>query len=118
MYAERITNSMHSAMEETQRRRKIQEAYNREHGIVPQSIQKSVQGGLYDASENDDYAGSVAAEAEEAYVPKEEIPGLIQSLQKEMREASQKLEFERAAELRDRIKALGDAEIGLKTGKE
>jgi excinuclease ABC subunit B len=100
MYADKITNSMEIAIRETQRRREIQEAYNREHGITPQTIQKKVR---------DVIRATVAAETEEQYetapklskLTKPEREKLMASLEVEMKEAAKALNFERAAELRD-----------------
>ncbi|MBO3444642.1 excinuclease ABC subunit UvrB [Clostridium sp. CCUG 7971] len=102
MYADKITRSMESAIEETKRRREIQTLYNEEHGITPTTIKKSVR----DAIE-----ATVVADEEVIYGIKEsddieEIKKNIASLQAEMMEAAQNLQFERAAELRDKIKQL------------
>lgn len=103
MYADRITDSMKKAIDETKRRRTIQEAYNKEHGITPKTIQKKIPE-LIRATQ--------AAEEEETYVTKvtkgkkmtkSEIEKLIASLELEMKEAAKALDFERAAELRDTI---------------
>lgn len=100
MYADRVTDSMKNAIEETERRRRIQEAYNRERGITPQGIQKSVR----------DITERVRAVAEESapYVthgdlPKDDIMRLIKDLESQMKSASRSLEFEKAALLRDQI---------------
>jgi len=103
LYAQRVTKSMQAAIEETQRRRTIQEAYNTKHGIIPKSISKSLESPLQTL------LGDVLVEKEEKpatqYNPKE-IPKLIAKLRKEMKEASKRLEFEKAAILRDQIKEL------------
>ena len=105
MYADTITVSMHEAIEETQRRRRIQEDYNREHGITPQSIQKAIK----DITER--VAASVSEE-KTAYDParpeagpanREEVTRLIKDLEVQMKQAAKNLEFEKAALLRDRI---------------
>jgi excinuclease ABC subunit B len=99
MYADTITSSMARAIEETQRRRKIQEDYNREHGITPQGIRKAIK----DITER----VRVVAETRAAYVAapisKEDIARLIKELEGQMKTAARNLEFERAALLRDRI---------------
>jgi excinuclease ABC subunit B len=99
MYADTVTTSMREAMEETQRRRRIQEAYNKEHGITPQGIKKAVK----DITER----VKVVAEAKAAYTPtpisKDEVLRLIKDLESQMRKAAKNLEFEKAALLRDRI---------------
>ena len=99
MYADSITGSMRSAIDETNRRRRVQEAYNKEHGITPQGIRKAIK----------DITDRVRVVAE-AHVPytavafsKEEIARLIKELESEMKKAAKDLEFEKAALLRDRI---------------
>ncbi len=102
MYADTITKSMEKAINETRRRRAIQEEYNRKHGIVPKTIQKEIR---------DVIRATYAAEDSAAYTPlekigkmtKDEKEQLIQNLEKEMKEAAKALDFERAAELRDII---------------
>jgi excinuclease ABC subunit B len=101
MYADTITKSMEIAINETKRRRAIQEAYNREHGLVPQTIKKDIR---------DVIRATYAAEQQETYeskqygkLTKKEREKLIVSLEKEMKEAAKALDFERAAELRDLI---------------
>ncbi|MBI5197810.1 MAG: excinuclease ABC subunit UvrB [Nitrospirae bacterium] len=114
MYADRITGSMQMAIEETERRRFIQEHYNQEHGITPEGIQKGIPETLYALSESDYHTVPVVGEKAEAYIPREEIPGLIQALEKEMRTAARKMEFEKAAELRDRIKELKEMDLEVR----
>ncbi|MEB3205165.1 MAG: excinuclease ABC subunit UvrB [Candidatus Sericytochromatia bacterium] len=100
MYADRITGSMERAIEETSRRRKLQEAHNEAHGIVPQPIVKSSRNALLEAL-------GAAPEVDPATaVRPEDIPAAIKRLEGEMRAAAQSLEFEHAAELRDRIQSL------------
>jgi excinuclease ABC subunit B len=98
MYADRMTDSMNKAISETNRRRAIQEEYNRVHGITPQTIIKPVR---------DVIQAVKPAEAAPApnilETPKKDIPQLIDKLRKEMKEAAKNLEFERAAELRDLV---------------
>jgi excinuclease ABC subunit B len=113
LYADIVTNSMRSAIEETNRRRRIQMEYNQVRGIIPQTIRKEVHEGLYEMCEADYYTIPLAAEGEGSYIPREEIPGLIRDLEREMREAAHSLEFERAAELRDRIKELKEMDIEI-----
>jgi len=99
MYADTITNSMQAAIDETQRRRQIQEVYNKEHGITPQGIRKAIK----DITER----VRATAEARAAYVAapiaKEDIARLIKELEGQMKTAARNLEFEKAALLRDRI---------------
>lgn len=102
MYADRITDSMQNAIDETKRRRAIQNLYNEEHNITPKTIQKSVR---------DSIEATKVAEEEVVYGitdtdDKEEIKDNIEKLKSEMMEAAQNLQFERAAELRDKVKQL------------
>ncbi|GEK31493.1 UvrABC system protein B [Kurthia zopfii] len=103
MYADKMTDSMTKAIEETDRRRAIQQAYNKEHGITPKTISKKIR---------DVIRATVAAEETEEYVAKvtdgkkltkAERTALIEALETEMKDAARALDFERAAELRDTI---------------
>jgi len=114
MYADRATASMQRAIDETNRRRRVQEAYNREHGITPQTIQKAIATPWAEVAEADYIDLSSVAEEGEEYVAVSEIPKRVAALQKEMRDAAGKLEFERAAELRDRIQRLQAQELTLR----
>ncbi len=111
MYADRITESMQKAIEETGRRRDIQTAYNLKHDITPESIQKRVPEDLRREIERDYLSPSVVSEEKALYIPKKERSKLITSLKQEMQTAARLLEYERAAELRDRIKTLDEMEI-------
>lgn len=110
LYADRVTESMRRAMEETQRRRVIQEAYNRENGIVPQTIVKPIEATLITASEADYFKVPSEVDDIEDYSPAN-LEATITRLEVEMRAAAKRFEFERAAELRDRIKVLRDREL-------
>jgi excinuclease ABC subunit B len=108
MYADKITDSMRFAIDETNRRRAVQVAYNEEHGIVPAGIFKQVR----------DLTSRLRAVAEEkaeyrtstpAQLPKDELARLLKDLEKQMKEAAQQLEFEKAAMLRDQIFELRQA---------
>jgi len=99
MYADAITNSMQAAIEETQRRRRIQEAYNREHGITPQGIRKAIK----DITERVRAVAETRAPYVVAPIAKQDIARLIKELEAQMKTAARNLEFERAALLRDRI---------------
>ena len=103
-YADRVTPSMAAALEETDRRRSVQEVYNQEHGITPETIQsriKDVLASVYEA----DYV-TVPLAAEEQALPGGYPGGADQTLKKEMQAAAKKQEFERAATLRDQIRTL------------
>jgi excinuclease ABC subunit B len=105
MYADTITQSMDMAIKETERRRSIQEAYNREHGIEPIGIVKAVKD-LTDrirkvAETRETY--DVASNSGEIAIPKDELVKLIKELEKQMKQAAKDLEFEKAAALRDQV---------------
>ena len=100
LYADRVTPSMAAAMEETQRRREIQDAYNQAHGIVPKTVVKSVRDLIEISHAADGKDGR--AKSPKALTRKEKA-NLIANLEKEMKEASRRLEFEYAAILRDQI---------------
>jgi excinuclease ABC subunit B len=116
LYADTVTGSMRQALDETNRRRAKQVAYNREYGITPQSISKAVDMRLAAIVEAD-----YVTVPDEDIVPaeirtEEELRSAIARLETEMREAAKKFEFERAAALRDRIRALklaGVSELGI-----
>jgi excinuclease ABC subunit B len=114
MYAETITDSIRQAIQETNRRRALQNEYNAAHGIIPESIQKGIPAALYEISESDYYTVPIAAERTENYLPKEERSAIIRDLEKEMRTAARNLEFERAAELRDKIKELKELDLEVR----
>ena len=114
MYADTVTGSMQSCIDETARRRALQETFNTEHGITPQTVKKGLRTILESIEERDYLTIPLAAEPREEYLPAEKIPKLVKKLRKEMLEAAKKLEFERAAELRDRIRRLEAQELGLK----
>jgi excinuclease ABC subunit B len=113
LYADRITDSMQRAISETNRRRTIQEAYNRKHGITPVSITKNIQAALRTVYEQDYFTVPVAAEEKEEYIATVDLPKLIARWEKEMRQAAKDLDFERAAELRDKIRALRQKEMAV-----
>ena len=99
MYADTITNSMQAAMDETQRRRQIQQAYTKEHGITPQGIRKAIK----DITERVKVAAEVRAVYTAAPIAREDIARLIKELEGQMKTAARNMEFEKAALLRDRI---------------
>ena len=116
LYADAITDSMRRAIDETNRRRTLQEEFNREHGITPQTVKKAIQESLIEICEADYVTISVAAEGEEEYRTAEDLSRAVARLRREMRDAAKDLEFERAAELRDRLQHLEAREIELRTG--
>lgn len=111
LYADKITDSMRKAIDETERRRRLQQAYNEEHGITPETVKRGVRAGI-DAEiavrERANEAAGVGDEQE--YITRE----YVAALEKEMLEAADAFEFERAAELRDQVEALRE-QIGKKT---
>jgi len=114
MYADTTTASMQACIEETNRRRDLQQTYNRENDITPQSVRKGLRTILEAVEERDYYTIPLAAEAQEEYLPVKDIPKVVKKLRKEMLDAAKKLDFERAAELRDRIRKLEDMELALR----
>ena len=110
-YADRMTPSMAKAIQETRRRRKLQREYNEAHGITPTGIRKAVPEILRSVYEADYMRVPMAAEAPAPYGDPKTRQKELKKLRKEMKAAAEKLEFERAAELRDRIIALEEAEL-------
>ncbi len=106
LYADRETQAIRACLEETKRRRELQERYNREHGITPESIRKSISDVLSSVYEADYVTVPVVKEPAAAYGTEEEITAVIERLKKEMKAAAKDLEFEKAAELRDRIREM------------
>ncbi len=112
LYADRITKSMKVAIDETIRRRSIQEAYNLENGITPRTIVKPVDATLVTAYEADYFKIPLELEKYEEYSPKQ-LKEMVAGLEQEMREAAKEMKFEHAAELRDKIKYLRERQIEL-----
>jgi excinuclease ABC subunit B len=112
LYADVVTESMRKAIDETNRRRGKQMAFNEENGITPQSIIKPIEATLVTAYEADYFKMPLNLEEFEEYTP-ERLAETIARLEQEMREAAKKFEFERAAELRDKIKYLRERELEL-----
>jgi len=106
MYADVVTKSMKFAIDETNRRREIQQAYNRAHDITPATIQKDITQTFDFGQEREDSRHDHIAETVAAYKSLDDVDAVISSLKKEMTQAAKDLEFERAAELRDEIKTL------------
>ncbi|HVO19245.1 MAG TPA: excinuclease ABC subunit UvrB [Anaeromyxobacter sp.] len=114
LYAETVTASMRKAMEETARRREIQARFNAENGITPQTVRRNISDLHMAVVEADYLTVPLAAEEGAEYRP-EQIPEMVAALEAEMKEAARALEFEKAAQLRDRILALKEAGLGLPT---
>lgn len=110
-YADRMTKSMQAAIDEMSRRREIQLAYNREHNITPRSIQRAIEISM-EYSGNSEYEMEVMEE-EETYESGKPVLELIAELEKKMLSAAKDLDFEKAAELRDRIKRLREKELKI-----
>jgi excinuclease ABC subunit B len=113
MYADRVTDSMRQAISETERRRAIQEAYNVEHGITPQSIVKGIDEVMTSVYERDYVTVGRTADAEGRFRTHGELEAHVAELRAQMKAAAANLEFEKAATLRDRIKHLKSQELGL-----
>jgi excinuclease ABC subunit B len=106
LYADLMTRSMRTAIDETNRRRKIQTDYNEANNITPQSIIKPIDMSLVAIAEGDYVTVPVEAEPETAQMTPEQLERYIGELEEKMREAAKKFEFERAAQIRDRVKGL------------
>jgi excinuclease ABC subunit B len=114
LYADRMTDSMKRAIDETDRRRTIQRAYNEENGITPQSIVSQIDMGLAQILKAE--YGDVELEEQESlpeFGSQEQLDAYITKLENEMREAAKKFEFEKAARIRDTIKELREKEVFL-----
>jgi excinuclease ABC subunit B len=111
LYADKTTESMRRALSETKRRRQLQQEYNEQHGITPETIVKSI-GEILGSVYERDYA-PIPAVADEGpdWVTAKELERELKRLEKSMKQASQRLEFEKAAEIRDRIKDLRQLEL-------
>lgn len=107
MYADKITDSMDRAIKETERRRKIQIAYNQKYGIIPQTIKKPIENNLLSlVASYRDLEDIVAEEMVDMGIDKKDLPKLIDKLEKDMHKAAKILDFERAAQIRDQLKKL------------
>ncbi|HXD19037.1 MAG TPA: excinuclease ABC subunit UvrB [Vicinamibacterales bacterium] len=112
MYADAMTDSMKSAMAETDRRRALQAAYNEEHGITPESVVRAIEDVMSSVYERD-YSTPPAREPADAFRTQAEIDAEIARLEHEMKSAAANLDFERAATIRDTLKSLRTRELGL-----
>ena len=108
-YADKVTGSMKTAIDETERRRKIQEDYNTRHNITPRSVKKEISNILASIYEADYWTVPAVAEEKVEYSDDKEL----QKLEEEMKSAAEKLEFERAAKIRDRVKAIREKQLKL-----
>ena len=107
MYADKITDSMQRAIDETNRRREIQLAHNQKYGIIPQTIKKPIENNLLSlVTSYRDLEDIVAEEMVDLGIEKKDLPKLISKLEKDMHKAAKILDFERAAEIRDQLKKL------------
>jgi excinuclease ABC subunit B len=113
MYAETVTNSMRTAINETGRRRTLQSAYNVEHGITPQSIVKQIDEVMSSVYERDYLTPAATVDGTERFHNQQQLDAYVASLQEDMRSAAANLDFEKAAALRDQIKRLRNPELGL-----
>jgi len=109
LYADTTTDSMRRAIDETNRRREIQLAYNRQHGITPQTVRKEILRGIQDEVAAHKLERDMVGESEERYARREQVS----ELEREMVAAAEALDFERAAELRDRIHALQGRSVAV-----
>lgn len=112
LYADKITDSMRRAIDETNRRRQIQKQYNLENGITPTTIIKAIDATLVTAYEADYFKVPLELDAFEEFSPKQ-LKETISAVEHEMREAAKGMKFEKAAELRDKLKYLRDREMQL-----
>lgn len=107
MYADKITDSMQRAIDETNRRREIQLEHNKKYGIIPQTIKKPIENNLLSlVASYRDFEDIVAEEMVDMGIEKKDLPKLISKLEKDMHKAAKILDFERAAEIRDQLKKL------------
>jgi excinuclease ABC subunit B len=113
LYADSVTDSMQNAMEETRRRRAMQEEYNRQHGITPVTIQKAIRSGIEAEAAAHARANAAVGRTDEAQYITEEF---INELEAEMFAAAEALEFERAGAIRDRITKMRDS-MGKQLGE-
>ena len=116
LYADTVTDSMRHAMEETERRRGVQQAYNEAHGITPASIVKHIDDVLSSVYERDYVTVPVAPDERAGFRTQAELDAAVVDLEREMRQAAANLEFERAAALRDRVRRLRAPAPGTPAG--
>lgn len=112
LYADIMTNSIKEALSETERRRKLQTEYNKEHGITPASIKRAIHDVLESIYEKDHV--TVDTEEEEIDIDSKNVVKTLEKLRKEMKKQASELNFEKAAELRDKIKGIEDKYLHIK----
>jgi len=113
MYADNVTDSMRAAIGETERRRTVQEAYNVEHNITPQSIVRAIDEVMSSVYERDYLTPAATIDGTERFHNQQQLDAHLAGLQEQMRAAAANLDFEKAASLRDQIKRLRNPELGL-----
>jgi len=113
MYADNVTDSMRAAIGETERRRTVQEAYNLEHNITPQSIVRAIDEVMSSVYERDYVTPAATVDGTERFHNQQQLDAYLAGLQEQMRAAAANLDFEKAASLRDQIKRLRNPELGL-----
>jgi excinuclease ABC subunit B len=106
MYADTVTRSMKQSIDETNRRREIQQVYNQRHNITPETIQKEITQVFAFGNEQEDTPIDHVAETMASFKSLDDIDAVVKSLEEEMNQAAKELEFEKAADLRDRIRTL------------
>jgi excinuclease ABC subunit B len=116
LYADAMTDSMRQAIGETERRRRVQEAFNAEHGITPASIVKNIDDVLSSVYERDYVTVPKAPDERDQFHSQAELDAFITRLEHEMRDAAANLDFERAAALRDRLKRLRNPDLVAPSG--
>jgi excinuclease ABC subunit B len=113
MYSDVVTDSMRVALDETNRRREIQTKHNQEAGITPQSVKKNILDLSAQLYRMDSYTLPIAAESGDRPLSKSEIQNLISEYTRNMQQAADEMEFEQAAELRDKLVLLKEMDLGL-----
>jgi len=113
LYADNITDSMRNAINETNRRRTVQEEYNKKFGITPQTVKKNMTATLRTVYEQDYFTVPISEDEAGERMATVDIPAYIARLERDMRAAAKDLDFERAAELRDKIKSLRQQEMAV-----
>jgi excinuclease ABC subunit B len=113
LYADKMTDSIRGAMDETNRRRAIQLEFNRENNITPETIKKTISEGIAAVYEADYVDVDVVAEGAAEYMSPDDIDRRVESLRKKMQDAAEQLRFEDAAGFRDEIRRLNELKLAL-----